>query len=260
MPTFLEAAGVVKPLTVKWDGLSLLDLLKSAGHEKRKHHHHSHSGGHSHSAHSHSSSSNSAAAQHVTAYPNRLLSDVSNETRINASDVVHNVTTVVLHEGSIDSNTTSPLVGVPLLSKLGEDKLRNRVFLWHKDTDPAESHGPTYQSGGYFDDVKIITTERRGCLYQVYDLRHDPYENRNLVVGMQGKFISSFNHYPCPVRYDTYQNVHEIENLIDKVSARAHCTESQGATGNIELCMKKYHLSIVTKIQVIIIAVIVVLF
>ena len=57
--------------------------------------------------------------------------------------------------------------------------MTDRLFLWHKDTDPYS--GARMQSAAYYKDLKIITSSNRGCLDRLYDLKHDPYEKANLI-------------------------------------------------------------------------------
>lgn len=69
------------------------------------------------------------------------------------------------------------------LSPIAKQKglLRDRVYLWHKDTDPAYPIEPRVQSAGYYDHVKIITYGKSGYLHSIYDLKHDPFEQHNLI-------------------------------------------------------------------------------
>jgi hypothetical protein len=216
-PTMLDAAGISKPSKIQWDGLSLLPLLKSGHDSTRKKHEHGHK--------SHDGA-------------RRLLAGDGNKSSVLAETDLH-------HNSSVVASGTG--VSVSQYGKLNQ--LQNRVWLWHKDTDPATQNGARFQSGGYFDDIKIITTDHQGCLLQVFDLRHDPYEDRNLVVN-GGRHKT----HHCAVNFDSYNNVHNLENLIDRGIAKHHCEKhmetAAGQRSTVESCMAKYHQNVVTKIQV----------
>lgn len=64
----------------------------------------------------------------------------------------------------------------------------SRVFLWHKETDPYRSRDERMGSAGYFDQIKVIAQGRRGCIEKIFDLKHDPFEDRNLLA-------SPYNHH-----------------------------------------------------------------
>jgi arylsulfatase A-like enzyme len=215
-PTMLEAADIAKPDNLQWDGLSLLALLKS-GHDIERKKHHEHHGHHGHGA-------------------RRLSEHVGDSNSTQEHDSQNTTVVATVHAGS---------VSVSQYGKLNQ--LQNRVFLWHKDTDPATHNGERFQSGGHFDDIKVITTERNGCLLQVYDLRHDPYEDRNLVTGRQQK-------HNCKIHFNNYNNLRELENIIDRDFSRHHCEKHIEAANaqktTLESCMTKYHQSVVAKIQV----------
>lgn len=59
----------------------------------------------------------------------------------------------------------------------------NRIFLWHKDTDPYRAQEQRQQAGGYFETVKILTSGPRHCIDRIFDLAADPFEHRNLLKG-----------------------------------------------------------------------------
>jgi hypothetical protein len=112
--------------------------------------------------------------------------------------------------------------------------LHSRVYLWHKDTDPY-SRDQRIQSAGYFEDLKVMSSTNQGCVDRVYDLRHDPFEQRNLVLPNKG----------CLVRFDS-QDPRNFESIIDPNAAKSHC-KMLDATA----CLAKYHRSVITKMQTI---------
>ena len=62
------------------------------------------------------------------------------------------------------------------------------------------------QSAALYQDVKIITENQQGCVIRVFDLKHDPFEQRNLVV----------NHQHCSLTFTK----HDIKvSFNDKLSA-----------------------------------------
>lgn len=69
----------------------------------------------------------------------------------------------------------------------------NRVFLWHKDTDPFRALDQRQQAGGYYENVKVLTSGPRHCIDRIFDLAADPFERRNL---LKGPYTSV---YHCPL-------------------------------------------------------------
>jgi hypothetical protein len=138
--------------------------------------------------------------------------------------------------------------------------LKSRVFLWHKNT---ASYRTEYQiqSAAYFEDIMLMTYSMNGCVERVFDMKHDPYQTRNLVLGNHdmGLDVRAFttNKVLCKVNFETH-SLSLLENLIDRGAAMHHCEGAMGGArfavatnGNDpEVCMAKYHRSVVTKLQV----------
>ena len=107
VPTFLDAAGVPHPPGMKFDGISILNLLKS----KKKIH-----------------SSKSKALIRKTPH-----------------------------------------------------EIHKRLYLYHRDTDPFDGYDGRINSAGILENLKIITKDRSGYIYKMFDLKKDPLESKNLI-------------------------------------------------------------------------------
>jgi hypothetical protein len=120
--------------------------------------------------------------------------------------------------------------------------LPDRIFLWHKDTDPF-SRDERVQSAGYFEHVKIITSTNRGCLDRVFDLRHDPLERNNLFSN------NRHNSKHCSVHFEHFE-WNELEKVIPKdLIDHAHCISMEGE--GLDSCLKKSHGLLVWKVHAI---------
>ena len=85
----------------------------------------------------------------------------------------------------------------------------SRVFLWHKDTDPY-SRDDRMQSGGYYDQIKILTTSPRGCLNRIFDMKYDAVESFNLY---HGGF--------CAIHFDMNTNQLTIPTIVEHLNRQA---------------------------------------
>lgn len=247
MATFLEAAGLQKPSGLRHDGVSLLSILTGVELDGKKKHHNHHKlekqGFITHKT------NNSTTRSKMITSP--LSKDVNASTiSISSISDINSVSTNVTKDtvnintnASLSVNATShrrrlaaTTTTTTATSATMEDysPLHSRVYLWHKDTDPY-SRDQRVQSAGYFEDLKVMSSTNQGCVDRVYDLRHDPYEQRNLVVPNKG----------CIVRFGSH-DLHNMEALIDRNAAKSHC-KMLDATA----CLAKYHRSVITKMQVI---------
>jgi hypothetical protein len=133
--------------------------------------------------------------------------------------------------------------------------IRGRVFLWHKDTEQT-SFDPRIMSGAYYNDFKVITSSYKGCVQRIYDLKRDPYESHNLVIGDD-----------CEMNFEKF-NMGVIERIIGKDKkgrnrerVRGQCSTvlnpfsnphlSGGVGGDIEIntCVQKYYKNLMHKIE-----------
>jgi hypothetical protein len=149
---------------------------------------------------------------------------------------------------SNSSSSTSTVSNSNIKIWPGVDETKDRIHLWHKDTERYREDD-RYMSAAYLDDVKVITTGHDGCLIRVFDVRHDPYEARNLV-GNAGAKNSK-------VTFGRYSN-QSISEAIDKEAAKVHC-QGKGGDGSaashesssgalLNACQLKYHESVVHKV------------
>jgi hypothetical protein len=144
-------------------------------------------------------------------------------------------------------------------SKQGEEAL-DRVFLWHKDTDPF-SRDERIQSAGYYDSVKVISSTNRGCIDRIFDMRHDPLEKVNLLTGNESPLKGN-----CKLHF---QNVDlaMLKNVLANVPVKPHCRtigvdnkkHNNNNNNNIsgrdliseEDCKRRYNSLIATKVWII---------
>jgi len=118
--------------------------------------------------------------------------------------------------------------------------LHSRVFLWHKDTDPYRSVDERINSAGYHDGVKVILKES-GCIYRIFDMHHDPYENANLAVLAGPSQCSAASLQ----KYDDQT----LEKAVNKQAGKMHCEHAmQREPGE---CLHKYHKRLLRKIALI---------
>jgi hypothetical protein len=137
-------------------------------------------------------------------------------------------------------------------SSHSDDAVVGRVYLWHKDTDPY-SRDERMQSAGYYEYIKVISSSGRGCIDRVFDMRHDPTERTNLVVGSHRS--------DCYGRFDTYDKPGVLEALIPANVAQAHCADliKHNAVQNVlgavspgeQACMERYHKTLLSKLRII---------
>jgi hypothetical protein len=118
-------------------------------------------------------------------------------------------------------------------------KYLNRVYLWHKDTDPGLTPSMRIQSAGYYQDLKILTSEHgkpfRGCIDRIFDLRHDPYEHNNLM---------SADARQCPVSFKKYDSASLVSLLAHNGAVSKHCVEDAA-------CIERYNAGVVERMLVI---------
>lgn len=136
-------------------------------------------------------------------------------------------------------------------ASLTSTQLYQRVFLWHKDTERF-GNDDRYQSAGVYEDLKVITSTPKGCVDRIFDLKHDPFESRNL---MSAELRGNMRH--CLVNFDKFDGG-TIEKIVDKQAAAHHCATAaafHGLDGQSEVasCINRFHKAIVDKIKVIII-------
>lgn len=93
------------------------------------------------------------------------------------------------------------------------NRVLNRVFLWHKDTDPFRDD-ERMQSAAYYQDLKLLTTGSRGCVNRLFDLKHDPLEAHNLIRADAAR--------DCSVNFD-HRSVLAVEKMLDNELISAHC-------------------------------------
>ena len=152
---------------------------------------------------------------------------------------------------SLNSNKNNLLNKLELNNNIhiwpSNDLTKERVYLWHKDTDPY-SQDERIQSAGYYNEIKILLTSRMGCLHKIFDLRHDYNEYHNLYSG--SKCLVNINNYSKEL----------VMKVISKDISKAHCSSSTSSTSeskesskdnSIENCMNKYYDTIISKIVVI---------
>lgn len=114
--------------------------------------------------------------------------------------------------------------------------LKNRVFLWHKSTDPF--FVPRIQSAGYLDQVKVMFRDHVGYIDKIFDFKHDPFESVNLLDQSQGG-----------LQLDRLSK-EDIVKMIAKEPFKKHC-ETVGGSG-VEECVRRNHERIVEKIEIIV--------
>jgi hypothetical protein len=120
--------------------------------------------------------------------------------------------------------------------------IHNRVFLWHKDTDKYRPTDDRINSAGYFDGLKVILREN-GCLYRIFDMHHDPYEDANLAVVQRG------SRNQCSSASISKYDRETLVSVINKDAGRSHCERSvQRQPGE---CLQKYQESVLERLLVI---------
>ncbi len=124
----------------------------------------------------------------------------------------------------------------------GVSALKSRMFLWHKDTERYSDQEDRYQSAGYFEDVKVITSGHQGCVIRIFDLKHDPFEHHNIA----GKAARA-----CEVSFGRFDAA-SIGKIVNSESAKAHCDGDGSGVVKVdpEACMKKFHRNIALKVEV----------
>jgi hypothetical protein len=85
------------------------------------------------------------------------------------------------HRHLLDTPTTASVPSTPTTTTNTVHITSNRVYLWHKDTDPFRQGQERVQSGGYFENIKLLTSTNRFCIDRIFDLRHDPFEDNNVL-------------------------------------------------------------------------------
>jgi len=258
-PTFLEAAGLKKPSHVQWDGMSLLAALTKKAHDNAP-------------AGSSGSSSKETPKlrgtqpleqqpQHSQAQTQRALTnepDPSYPSSVVPASVAiadakaATAATVAANTANSNSNTNSSKHEHHSHHRKNKDdhwgfttdgrSYNRRVFLWHKDTEIAAHGQDRYQSSGWYDEMKLTTTGRQGCLDRVFDLKHDPYEKFNMIGGSK-----------CRVQFSTgvEQLKAQMDTIVRKNVFEGHC-KAQGHDGaTVQPCVEKYVNAIIEKVQIV---------
>lgn len=254
LPTFLDAASIRKPKDLHLDGISFLPALtKAIKIDKLMAYHRQNTAGKAQTTlpppfwPPTDQSTPSKAARHLTTSENKLtpvipmhntqefqamlkdLFKLEHHAHHKHANNPFNITFTTTYDHHIHSEGKNDQDSF-ILSKFGsngvkvwpsEDKTRERMFLWHYFGDPWDTNEDRYQSAAYYHEVKIITSSRRGCLDRVFDLRHDPYEQHNLITYV----------FKCNVNFNEY-NAERYKNALDMRSVRKHCEDmaSQPAT------------------------------
>lgn len=201
LPTFLEVAGIDRPAGMRFDGISVLPVLKKA----------------------------LPITNGMNLYDAKyhISLNVPGENEIKQRLIADQVT--FKHPFAPEPRTlnSSQSSDHPHRHHHMHDNLTNRVFLWHKDTDPFHAYDFRLQSGGYFDNVKVLTDSNRGCIDRIFDLRYDPFESTNL---LRRPFSES---HQCKMNFDnvnvgmlktalSHLENHHCDGPSDKVSCNNH--------------------------------------
>jgi hypothetical protein len=99
-------------------------------------------------------------------------------------------------------------------------------------------------SAGYLDELKIITRSKFGCIYKIFDLKHDPFEDHNLA--------STGGH--CKIKFSS--NNDDFGSIISTEIGRGHCSHKHNNNNendnnmiekDILFCMENYRHKIISK-------------
>lgn len=231
VPTFLHAAHIPKPEGMNFDGISILPVLTKATPitEKGEVNHHIH---------------------HVSKH-------VPGEKEIRARYFHFNLSSHRQELVLTNSATSTPLYHVTGILHHDENSQEpiDRVFLWHKDTDPF-SRDERVQSAGYYDYVKVIASTQRGCIDRIFDMRHDPLEHVNLLTGSDRPLSNG-----CRVNYNNI-DFQMVKNLLANAPLKPHCSVVNSSNGGKDRdtthnraaedeCKRKYNSLIATKVWII---------
>lgn len=211
LPTFLQAAHIPRPDGLNFDGIPIMPVLQKATLIKEK--------------------------DEVTRHVSHVAKHVPGEKEIRARYFGHSKT-----------NHSSDYL-VTGISHHDEDlqEPMDRVFLWHKDTDPF-SRDERMQSAGYYDYVKVIASGHNYCIDRIFDLRHDPLESTNLLPSRVGK--------SCALRFDGV-DLQRIKDALGTSPIQPHCSlhgeskDKKVIEAKLEACKTKYHSLVATKVWII---------
>ncbi len=121
----------------------------------------------------------------------------------------------------------------------GYSLLSKRLFLWHKDTEPVSQSQPRVQSSAMFESVKIILEGDAGCLDRVFDLRHDPFEDNNLVAEK------------CKINKRTSKPLlrEQLKASIGSSSFRQLCVKRRDIALKVDECITHQYNKLLDKIE-----------
>jgi arylsulfatase A-like enzyme len=199
-PTLLEAAGLAKPENVKWDGISLLAALE------------------------HSKTHTQNNSELTVGSTRRFLSKAIHESN---STLVKNSTRHIRHH-----------IDHPWGFTYDGRSYSQRLFLWHKDTEVAAHNQDRVQSSAVYDQVKVMLKGTSGCLDRIFDLKHDPYEDHNMIYSA------------CKVTAKTSSDEirDQVQRSIDPGAYRNHCQALKNEQHKIDACAKHLYNSLVNKV------------
>lgn len=151
---------------------------------------------------------------------------------------------------SKDAGASPPPPAVAATAVLDEEYLEylvsNRVYLWHKETDPYHQTGERMGSAGHFDHVKVVAQGRRGCIDRLFDLKHDPFEDRNLLAAPYN------DHGQCRLSvYDVDGNAirHALQSRGAALPLPEHCAQH---AAHRDACRDKYIAMVTFKVMIIV--------
>jgi hypothetical protein len=112
------------------------------------------------------------------------------------------------------------------------------------DIERFNENQDRYQSSALFEDVKVTTTGRMGCVDRIFDLKHDPTETRNLA-----RLESGPGGRACAVTFDQHGS-ELVRALVSRTAFEGHCNKAgTHATKAKEMaCVDKYHRAVVAKV------------
>jgi hypothetical protein len=239
LPTFLQVARIAKPADLKVDGLSILSVLLKGTKTRAI------SPDTNNNNNNNNNNNLKQQLQHVPKH-------VGGEKEIRARYFKHN-------GGNGDHGNTANEhrengTASESWTQANEEEAQDRVFLWHKDTDPYSRDHERVQSAGYYDFVKVLSSSSRGCIDRIFDLRHDPLEKVNL---LSAQFTQGCRLHFQNVRLDA------IANALQSAPVRPHCllaaatdTESLPAQSQVDSltesnCHAKYRKMLATKVWIV---------
>lgn len=209
LPTFLAAAKVSLPQSVRFDGFNLLPVLHKAvpvPADKKALHDHRHAVG----------EANAGEKE----FKRDFFTDPLLQTRQATSNLTEDIPGLLAH---------------------------NRVHLWHKACDPFGGD-VRRQAGGWYEYVKVLASND-GCIDRVFDMRHDPTEQVNLVESSRHRCSLSFNSV----------TMQALMGALSKHWAAAHCQQVMSSKHSEDFlhgesddkCQARYHAHLAKKVGVV---------